>query len=70
MEREVLNKVDYLHIVAVKAGDVIRRYEISSKESEGFYRVSEESVAEGKVYFPGSWDLDVILSDIKRVETN
>ena len=35
MEREVLNKADYLHIVAVKAGDVIRRYEISSKESEG-----------------------------------
>ncbi len=70
MEREIINKVDYLHIIAVKAGNEIKRYEISPTIPEGFYRISEGRTENGKVYFPGSWDLDTILSDIKRTETN
>lgn len=70
MEREYINKVDYLSIVAVKKSDAVRRYEISPLEAEGFYRISENRVENGKVYFPGSWGLDEILTDIRRVETN
>lgn len=68
MEREIINKVDYLQIVAVKKDDKIKRYEISPLESDGFYRISEDTVEHNTVYFPGSWDLEKILSDIRRVE--
>lgn len=70
MTREHINKVDYLDIVAVKDENTVRRYEISPLEEEGFFRISENRVENGKVYFPGSWGLDAILADIKRVETN
>lgn len=70
MEREHIDIVDYLSIVAVKNGDRVKRYEISPIETEGFYRISENRIETGKVYFPGSWGLDAILADIRRVETN
>lgn len=68
MEREIINKVDYLQIVAVKNNDKIKRYEISPLESDGFYRNSEDTVEHNTVYFPGSWGLEKILSDIRRVK--
>lgn len=67
MTREIVNAPDFLEIVAVKDGDRIKRYEITSVDENGFYRISEDRIEKGKVYFPGKWDLEDILKDITKV---
>lgn len=67
MTREKINVSDFLDVVAVRDGERIKRYEITAKDADGFYRISEERIETGKVYFPGKWKLDDILADITRV---
>ena len=67
MTEEILNVSDFLNVVAVKDGDTIKRYEITPQQPEGFYRISEDKIEKGKVYFPGKWKLEDILSDITEV---
>ena len=69
MTREIINVSDFLDIVAVKDNDRIKRYEITATDPDGFYRISEDRIESGIVYFPGKWKLDDILADIARVET-
>jgi hypothetical protein len=65
--REVINTSDFLEIIAVKDGDRIKRYEITSVDENGFYRISEDRIEKSKVYFPGKWNLEDILKDITKV---
>lgn len=67
MTREIINASDFLEIIAVKDGDRIKRYEITSVDKNGFYRIVEERIEKGKVYFPGKWNLEDILKDITKV---
>lgn len=68
MEREKIITVDYLDITVVRSDDKIKRYEIKPIFPEGFLRISENTVENGTVYFPGKLSLDDILSDIAKVE--
>lgn len=68
MEREKIVTVDYLDITVVRSDDKIKRYEIKPIFPEGFLRISENTVENGTVYFPGKLSLDDILSDIAKVE--
>lgn len=67
MNRERINASDFLEIIAVKDGDRVKRYEITSIDGNGFYRISEDRVETGKAYFPGKWKLEDILKDITKV---
>lgn len=67
MTREKISVSDFLEITAVKDGDRVKRYEITSLDGLGFYRISEERIETGKVYFPGKWKLEDILKDITKV---
>lgn len=67
MTKEIVNASDFIEIIAVKDGDRIKRYEITSVDEIGFYRISEDRIEKGKVYFPGKWDLEDILKDIEKV---
>lgn len=67
MTREIINASDFLEVVAVKDGDRTKRYEITSVDENGFYRISEDRIEKGKVYFPGKWNLEDILKDITKV---
>ncbi len=67
MTEEILKVSDVLNVVAVRDGDTLKRYEITPARSEGFYRISEDKIEKGKVYFPGKWKLEDILSDITEV---
>lgn len=67
MVRETINVSDFLEIVAVRDGDRIKRYEITATDPDGFYRISEDRIITGKIYFPGKWELEDILTDITEV---
>ncbi len=69
MEREIISAVDYLEITAVKIEGKVKRYEIKPSTSDGFYRISEDKIETGTVYFPGKFSLESILEDIRKVET-
>ncbi|MBR6531218.1 MAG: hypothetical protein IKT61_01800 [Clostridia bacterium] len=69
MEREKITSVDYLDITAIKSETKVKRYEIKPKLSEGFYRISEDTIETGTVYFPAVLGLDNILKDIRKAKT-
>ena len=67
--REEISIVDYLNVTAVKSGNKIKRYEIRPASEAGFYRISTDTVEKGVIYFPGKMDLEDILADIRKVDT-
>lgn len=67
MIRERINVSDFLEIIEVRDGERVKRYEISALGENGFYRISEDRIETGKVYFPGKWKLEDILKDIAKV---
>lgn len=68
MIREVIASPEYLQLTAVRSGEMIKRYEVFPLDPNGFYRISLDRVEKGKIYFPGSWELEKILKDIRKID--